>query len=681
MRKGISFISVLSLFFTLLLGFNYTTTLGSTMIYSDDFLGVTSGNLFTTSYKSLPNDPSKPMYLKTGGTVIAGSSTVTLDGGRMTIGALSTSSTSSSSTPGGVFDLSGNYRIVLNVSSKGGTSSKKFQVYVDNNTTSQSNSIHGGASKVYEETIGNLSTGNIIIDSNIGTQNSFIQIRTESGGSVTINEVRIETQGGSSPPPSQPGFSPNDEFRIISRFSGKALDVINASQENGAEIVQWDFNGSSNQVWHLIPDGQGYYSIANKNSGRVIDVYNWSTANGGQIVQWDSWGGDCQLWSVNDLGNGYYSIINKFSGKSLDVYNFSQQNGGIIAQWEYLNGHNQHWAIEKISGGSNPPSNPTPPPSGSMFDLVGYAALNGGTTGGAGGDVIYVDNGADLYQALRQKRNNNTPLTIYITGTITQANSSHSKIDVKDVSDVSIIGVGTSGELDGVGITISRANNIIIRNLSIHHVRQGSGTAIEITESSHNIWIDHNDFYSQTDVHKDYYDGLVDIKRNAEYITVSWNKFYDHHKGMLVGHTDNESLKADKITYHHNYFYNIGTRLPLIRYADVHMFNNYFKDIFGSAINARMGARVRVENNYFDNVGSGQVDTHAGYIQGPIGWFYGSSQTGYWHVIGNKFVNCPVSNYTSTTTFNVPYNYSSVLHTADEAKDLVLQYAGVGIIN
>ncbi|TCK92849.1 pectate lyase [Natranaerovirga hydrolytica] len=530
-KRSLSILLTFVLVLSMMLA-NQMNLFASQLIFNDNYSGATSSNLFTTSYKTLPNDASKPMYIRTGGSISAGSNRVTLSGGRMTIGALSSSSTSSSSTPGGVFDLSQDYRIIINVANTSGNSSKNFQVYVDNNTTSQGNSIHGGASKVYEENIGNISSGNIVIEPNVGTSNSFIQVRTESDVNVTINEITIEYLDGSSPDPDP-----------------------------------------------------------------------------------------------------------------------------------------------------NPDPDPPTDPEDDLFALVGYATMNGGTTGGVGGNVIYVDNGADLYEALRQKRNDSTPLTVYINGTITQGNSSHSKIDVKDVSDVSIIGVGTQGELDGVGITISRANNIIIRNLSIHHVKDGEGTAIEVTNDSHNIWIDHNEFYSQTDVHKDYYDGLVDIKRNAEYITVSWNKFYDHHKGMLVGHTDNASLAPDKITYHHNYFGNIGTRVPLTRYADVHKFNNFYEDIFGSAINARMGARIRVENNYFDNVGSGEVDTHAGYIQGPIGWYYGSSQTGYWHVTGNTFVNCPVSSYTSTTTFNVPYNYSNVLHSAEQAKALVEQYAGVGIIN
>jgi len=338
-----------------------------------------------------------------------------------------------------------------------------------------------------------------------------------------------------------------------------------------------------------------------------------------------------------------------------------------------------------------PPDIPTEPPEtidDAYFGLVGWAAMNGGTTGGAGcpeDKILFIDNGRDLYDALYanerrhkgdKKYGDPYPLIIYITGKITPENTGENKIDLKDQKDVSIIGLGDLGEFDGIGIKLTRAENIIIRNLTIHHVRAPED-GIEIVDSK-NIWIDRNTFYNKLLIdNKDYYDGLLDIKSGSEYITVSWNKFYHNAKGLLVGHTDSLDY-ATRITYHHNHFYNLYSRVPLIRYAEVHMFNNLIEDISGSAINARMGAKVRVENNYFDNVGSGKVDSHANQIEGPIGWWYGSPQTGYWEVIGNIFVNCPVSEYESTTTVHIPYDYGMALNDAERAKELVLMYAGAG---
>lgn len=336
------------------------------------------------------------------------------------------------------------------------------------------------------------------------------------------------------------------------------------------------------------------------------------------------------------------------------------------------------------------PTEPPPNIGDAYFGLVGWASENGGTTGGEGcpeNKILFIDNGRDLYDALyaNERRHKGDkkygkpyPLIIYITGKITPENTDEKKIDIKDQKDVSIIGVGDLGEFDGIGISLRRANNIIIQNLTIHHVNTGEKKAIDITTDSHNIWIDHCTFYSDLDHNKDYYDGLLDIKDGAQYVTVSWCKFYDHYKTSLVGHNTNSAAAPDKVTFHHNYFYNVNSRTPLIRFANVHLFNNYFHDIAESGINARMGAKVRIERNFFENVGSGQVNGDTGMIEGPIGWWYGD-QTGYWHVIDNVFVDCPVSDYESTTTTNVPYDYSTALNTAERARELILEYAGAGV--
>ena len=102
-------------------------------------------------------------------------------------------------------------------------------------------------------------------------------------------------------------------------------------------------------------------------------------------------------------------------------------------------------------------------------------------------------------------------------------------------------------------------------------------------------------------------DGLLDIKRGADFITVSWNRFHDHHKTCLLGHSDKESIrKLDaghlRTTYHHNFFDGTKTRHPRVRFADgVHVFNNYFRgNEYGVA--SLMDAGVIVESNVFEDV-------------------------------------------------------------------------------
>lgn len=296
---------------------------------------------------------------------------------------------------------------------------------------------------------------------------------------------------------------------------------------------------------------------------------------------------------------------------------------------------------------------------------MGFATLNGGTTGGEGGTVVYVSTGTELQNALKNK-DPNTPLTIYVNGVITPSNSSDSKINVKDVSDVSILGAGQYGELNGIGIKITRASNIIIQNLKIHHVNTGDKDGISIEGPANNIWIDHNEIYASLDVHKDYYDGLLDVKKNAEYITISYNYLHDSWKTSLVGSSDSDNYDR-KITYHHNRFENINSRGPLFRFGQGHLFNNYYNNIIDTGINSRMGARLRIEHNVFEN------------SKDPIVTMY-SQEEGYWHVVNNLYINS-TGNMPTTSTVNYTPPYSYTLDPVQNVKNIVLQNAGAGKID
>jgi Pectate lyase len=161
------------------------------------------------------------------------------------------------------------------------------------------------------------------------------------------------------------------------------------------------------------------------------------------------------------------------------------------------------------------------------------------------------------------------------------------------MNDVSIIGVADRGEFYSIGILIRRANNVIIQNLKIHHVLTDGKDAISIEgdndgSTTSNIWIDHNELYSTLSVDKDFYDGLLDSKLGAKNITISYNYLHDHWKASLHGHTEND-VDSDNterlITFHHNRFENIESRIPLFRYCHGHLYNNYYNQISSTGIN------------------------------------------------------------------------------------------------
>ncbi len=307
------------------------------------------------------------------------------------------------------------------------------------------------------------------------------------------------------------------------------------------------------------------------------------------------------------------------------------------------------------------------------FSLSGWATEAGGTSGGQGGETITVSTGSELAQALEDKQDSSTPLTILVEGSITPANSgSLTKFDVKDVSDVSIIGAGAGAEFNGLGLKIVRASNIVIRNLKIYNVAIGDKDAISIEGPADHIWVDHCELYAEyQNVDKDYYDGLLDAKAEAEYITYSWNYLHDSWKTSLVGSSEDDTFDR-KLTMHHNHFENCNSRLPLFRGGNGHVFNNLFEDVHSTAINSRIGACIRVENNSFHNVLNPWISAYSdelGGVELVCNYVDGDSE----FVLESDDEHEPLD-----CTGVVPYAYEQVLTHVDHVADLVRAHAGVG---
>ncbi|WP_437284060.1 pectate lyase family protein [Sorangium sp. So ce406] len=296
-------------------------------------------------------------------------------------------------------------------------------------------------------------------------------------------------------------------------------------------------------------------------------------------------------------------------------------------------------------------------PGGADFRLYGYATTGDGTTGGKGGEVVSVSSLDDL----REEAARPGARIIQITGKI-----SGSGDDVDVASDKTIVGVGTSGELEGIGLNLRRSSNIIVRNLKIHHVlaSSGNGDGIHMDES-HNVWIDHCELWADSPAvnsDKDKYDGLIDATHESSDITISWTYLHDHYKGMLVGSSDNDDSDR-RITFHHNRINNVNSRLPSYRGGNGHVFNNYFENVPTSGVNSRVGACLRVEGNHFFKV------------KNPITTL--DSPAGGTHRIDNLFEETSGTQESGEDcTWTAPYDYP--LDSSAAVKALVLEHAGVG---
>ncbi len=217
---------------------------------------------------------------------------------------------------------------------------------------------------------------------------------------------------------------------------------------------------------------------------------------------------------------------------------------------------------------------------------VGFGA---GTTGGGSATPVTVTTLA----AFRTAVTGNTAKVVRVNGLITLSG----QVDLG--SNTTVLGVGSSSGFTGGGLRIKEETNVVVRNLNISKpLAPSDGVTVQ---KSTKVWIDHNAFSADRTHDKDHYDGLLDINHGSDNVTVSWNTFKDHFKGSLVGHSDNNASEDTghlKVTYHHNHFNNVYSRIPSLRFGTGHFYDNYVQGA-ETAVHSRMGAQMLVENNVF----------------------------------------------------------------------------------
>jgi pectate lyase len=300
------------------------------------------------------------------------------------------------------------------------------------------------------------------------------------------------------------------------------------------------------------------------------------------------------------------------------------------------------------------------------FQLYGWAATSGGTTGGEGGSEVVVDTLA----ALRFHAAQPGPLVIKVAGTILGNEM------VRVVSDKSILGLGADARLLGVGLQVGSTaefglvHNVIIRNITFEKA-VAPNDGVFVTQGATNVWVDHCRFRSDRLHDIDFYDGLLDITNGADFVTASWSQFSDHEKTSLVGSSDTSTQDPGhlRVTYHHNSFINSGGRNPSIRFGIGHVFDNHYRDLDDYGVASRMGAEVLIENNWFENV---DLPIRADTSLSPVAGAVRGEET-------NMYVNSGPNSITlPPATWVPPYEYG--LDPVAVVPEVVAQWSGVGVL-
>ena len=176
-----------------------------------------------------------------------------------------------------------------------------------------------------------------------------------------------------------------------------------------------------------------------------------------------------------------------------------------------------------------------------------------------------------------------------------------------------------AGFADGT-LMLERTHDVAIRNLHFHGVRDhfpawdpldgregewnSEYDAVSLRRSTR-AWVDHCSFRSLHPARDRIFgrifetnDGLLDITLQSDLVTVSWCRFANHDKTMLIGGSDRHEADEGllRVSLHHNLWENCAERTPRVRFGRVHVANNLFvaTDAARYGYSIGLGKRCRI---------------------------------------------------------------------------------------
>lgn len=200
---------------------------------------------------------------------------------------------------------------------------------------------------------------------------------------------------------------------------------------------------------------------------------------------------------------------------------------------------------------------------------------------------------------------------------------------LKVPSHTTVIGLGRDAALVHGGLMLDGVDNVILRNLHFSDAYDhfpawdpkdnghGEWNALHdnlmLRRATH-VWVDHCTFDdgNRPDAAEpvllgqrmQHHDGLLDITRQSNWITVSWNHLRQHDKTTLVGNGDDRTEDAGylKVSFHHNWYQGVRERTPRVRFGQVHLYNNLFEsrpdDAYPFAYSIGVGFQSRIVSQH-----------------------------------------------------------------------------------
>jgi hypothetical protein len=174
---------------------------------------------------------------------------------------------------------------------------------------------------------------------------SALMTDPNSGQAAQPGAPASPNPGVPTPAVPSPGVPTNTWVQLISKNSGKCLDVYGPARTQPlAPLEQWACWGGANQAFQLTPVSGGF-KITAQSSYLQLDIAGGPGAvqDGALVIQYPYWGGTNEIWTVTGRPDGFFTVSPVSTGKCLDVAGESTADGARVQQWTCWGGDNQAW--------------------------------------------------------------------------------------------------------------------------------------------------------------------------------------------------------------------------------------------------------------------------------------------------------------------------------------------------
>jgi hypothetical protein len=141
------------------------------------------------------------------------------------------------------------------------------------------------------------------------------------------------------------------QFPIRNRASGLVADVVGAQTNDGQPVILFKRNGNANQSFSMALETDDSFALVAQHSFKCLDVRGFSQQDGADVIQFQCHFGTNQRWTSQSMGGGRI-IRSVNSGKCLDARNgkFPRPpgSGAALQQWACISSPRDPNAVNQI---------------------------------------------------------------------------------------------------------------------------------------------------------------------------------------------------------------------------------------------------------------------------------------------------------------------------------------------